>query len=57
MLETPYSMGETLNGTSGLDIEAEKKLMEETLKQLKAEDASEKTITITLKELGLERYD
>ncbi|XP_009781717.1 alcohol-forming fatty acyl-CoA reductase-like [Nicotiana tabacum] len=55
MLETPYSMGETLNGTSGLDIEAEKKLMEETLKQLKAEDASEKTITITLKELGLER--
>lgn len=55
MLEKPYYMGETLNGTLGLDIEAEKKVMDEKLKQLKAENASEKSITTAMKELGLER--
>ncbi|XP_059314845.1 alcohol-forming fatty acyl-CoA reductase-like [Lycium ferocissimum] len=55
MLEKPYNMGEALNGTLGLDIESERKVMEETLKQLKAEDASEKSITTAMKELGLER--
>lgn len=56
MLEKPYYMGETLNETLGLDIEAEKKVMDEKLKQLKAENASEKSITTAMKELGLERY-
>ncbi|KAJ8568464.1 hypothetical protein K7X08_027997 [Anisodus acutangulus] len=55
MLEKEYNMGETLNGTLGLDIEAEKKVMDQTLKQLKAKNASEKSITTTMKELGLER--
>ncbi|KAH0715457.1 hypothetical protein KY284_008362 [Solanum tuberosum] len=55
MLEKPYYMGETLNGTLGLDIEAEKKVMDEKLKQLNAENASEKSITTAMKELGLER--
>ncbi|OIT02567.1 PREDICTED: alcohol-forming fatty acyl-CoA reductase-like isoform X1 [Nicotiana attenuata] len=55
ILETPYSMGETLNGTSGLDIDTEKKVMEETLKQLKAKGSSEQSITSAMKELGLER--
>ncbi|KAK4358594.1 hypothetical protein RND71_020823 [Anisodus tanguticus] len=55
MLEKSYNMGETLNGTLGLDIEAEKKVMDKTLKQLEAENASEKAITTTMKELGLER--
>ncbi|XP_009631061.1 alcohol-forming fatty acyl-CoA reductase-like isoform X2 [Nicotiana tomentosiformis] len=55
ILETPYNMGETLNGTSGLDIDKEKKVMEETLKQLKAEGSSENSITSAMKELGIER--
>lgn len=56
ILETPYNLGETLNGTSGLDIDTENKVMEETLKQLKAEGSSEQSITSAMKELGLERY-
>ncbi|MCD7452731.1 hypothetical protein HAX54_017950 [Datura stramonium] len=40
ILETPYNLGETLNGTSGLDIDTEKKVMEETLKQLRLEVTS-----------------
>ncbi|XP_047270012.1 fatty acyl-CoA reductase 3 isoform X3 [Capsicum annuum] len=55
ILETPYKLGETLNGTSGLDIHTEKKVIEETLKQLKFEGSSEETITSTMKELGLAR--
>nr|XP_009789795.1 PREDICTED: fatty acyl-CoA reductase 3-like isoform X2 [Nicotiana sylvestris] len=55
ILETPYNLGETLNGTSGLDIDTENKVMEETLKQLKAEGSSEQSITSAMKELGLER--
>lgn len=49
-------MGETLNGTSGLDIDKEKKVLEETLKQLKVEGSSENSITSAMKELGIERY-
>lgn len=55
ILETPYKMGETLNGTSGLDIEAEKRLIEETLKQLKAESYSEDSIKSAMKDLGIQR--
>lgn len=54
--ETPYQMGETLNGTCGLDIDREKKMIEESLKNLRAENASEKSITSAMKELGLQRY-
>ncbi|KAK6138311.1 hypothetical protein DH2020_027957 [Rehmannia glutinosa] len=55
ILETPYKMGETLNGTSGLDIESEKKLIDETLKQLKAENCSEDIIKSNMKDLGIQR--
>lgn len=55
ILETPYNLGETLNGTSGLDVDTEKKVMEETLKQLRFEGSSEKSIRIAMKELGLQR--
>lgn len=55
ILETPYNLGDTLNGTSGLDIDTEKKVMEETLKQLTLEGSSEKSITSAMKELGLQR--
>ncbi|KAG8371184.1 hypothetical protein BUALT_Bualt13G0060600 [Buddleja alternifolia] len=55
ILETPHKMGETLNGTSGLDIEAEKKLVESTLKQMHAENCSEDTIKSAMKDLGIQR--
>ncbi|KAL0390006.1 UNVERIFIED_CONTAM: Alcohol-forming fatty acyl-CoA reductase [Sesamum calycinum] len=55
ILETPYKLGETLNGTSGLDIDAEKKLVEETLKQLSAENYSEDSVKSAMKDLGIQR--
>ncbi|CAA0810677.1 Fatty acyl-CoA reductase 3 [Striga hermonthica] len=55
ILETPYKMGETLNGTFGLDIDEEKKLVDETLKHLKDENHSEDFITTTMKDLGIQR--
>ena len=56
MLETPYNMGETLNGTSGLDVEVEKKFLEEKLKELRAENNSEQSITLAMKDLGIQRF-
>uniref|UniRef100_A0A5B7B1U0 Fatty acyl-CoA reductase n=1 Tax=Davidia involucrata TaxID=16924 RepID=A0A5B7B1U0_DAVIN len=55
ILERPFYMGETLNGATGLDIEAEKKLAEETLNDLRAEEATEKAITLAMKDLGIQR--
>ncbi|KAG8387509.1 hypothetical protein BUALT_Bualt02G0028500 [Buddleja alternifolia] len=55
ILETPYKMGETLNGASGLDIETEKKFVDETLKQLRIENCSEDSITSAMKDLGIQR--
>lgn len=50
-------MGETLNGTSGLDIESEKKLIDDTLKHLKAQNCTEDIIKSTMKDLGIQRFD
>ncbi|WVZ04429.1 hypothetical protein V8G54_025235 [Vigna mungo] len=50
--EKPFHMGETLNGSSRLDINLEKLLIEEKLKELEAENASDKTITSVMKNLG-----
>ncbi|XVF19737.1 hypothetical protein REPUB_Repub11eG0136700 [Reevesia pubescens] len=55
ILENPYSMGETLNGVSGLDINIEKKVVEEKLNELSLLGASEKEITRAMKDLGIER--
>ncbi|KAG2250030.1 hypothetical protein Bca52824_089658 [Brassica carinata] len=55
IMETPYRMGETLNGTTGLDINHEKKLVEEKLDQLRVTEASPETITQTMKDMGLTR--
>lgn len=56
ILEKPFNLGDTLNGTSGLDINAEKQLIEERLKELNAENASEKSITSAMKDLGIQRF-
>lgn len=50
-------MGETLNGVVGLDIDSEKKLVDQTLSSLKASDVPEKDIRIRMKNLGDQRYD
>lgn len=55
-METPYKLGESLNGIEGLDIEAEQMVIEEKLKQLKENGATNETITLAMKDLGLERY-
>ncbi|XP_021750966.1 alcohol-forming fatty acyl-CoA reductase-like [Chenopodium quinoa] len=53
--ESPYVMGETLNGVTGLDIESEKKLAEQTLSNLKSSDLPEKIIRQKMKNLGVQR--
>jgi len=50
--EEPSDMAETLNGFSRLNINTEKLFAEEKLKELKAEKASEQTITSVMKNLG-----
>ncbi|KAH7839037.1 hypothetical protein Vadar_034058 [Vaccinium darrowii] len=48
-------MGETLNGTSGLDIRVEKRLMEEKLRDLRAENVTEEAATLAMKNFGTQR--
>ncbi|XP_054789965.1 fatty acyl-CoA reductase 3-like [Prosopis cineraria] len=53
--EDPYRMGASLNGVLGLDIDAEKKLVEEILKQLQEEGATECEIKGAMKDWGIKR--
>ena len=53
--EDSFHIDESLKGTSKLDITAEKKLVDETLNQLRAKNATEETITSTMKDLGIKR--
>ncbi|XP_022152881.1 alcohol-forming fatty acyl-CoA reductase-like isoform X1 [Momordica charantia] len=55
ILESPYNMGDTLNGKLGLQIEEERKLVNHTVTKLRAEGATQKSITLMLKDLGIER--
>ncbi|KAJ9699472.1 hypothetical protein PVL29_008186 [Vitis rotundifolia] len=55
ILEHPFQMGETLNGTFGLDIEEEKRVMEERLDELQSEGATREAITLAMKDLGIQR--
>ncbi|KAG5566555.1 hypothetical protein RHGRI_002194 [Rhododendron griersonianum] len=55
ILEKPYYMGETLNGVSGLNLDTEKKILEERLSELRAEEATDKEITLAMKDLGIQR--
>ncbi|KAF5772761.1 putative oxidoreductase [Helianthus annuus] len=56
MLETPYHLGESLNGTNGLDIYEERRIVEDKLKELKSDNnANDKSIKIAMKDLGLQR--
>lgn len=55
ILETPLKLGNALNGTHGLDIEMEKKIIQDNLKQLHTDRASENHITLVMKNLGIQR--
>ncbi|MFQ6668956.1 hypothetical protein Gotur_034397 [Gossypium turneri] len=55
ILENSYSMGETLNGVSGLDINFEKNVIEQKLNELRLLGASDKDITQAMKDLGIQR--
>ncbi|CAH9138122.1 unnamed protein product [Cuscuta epithymum] len=55
ILENPHKMGETLNGSCGLDIKREEMIIFETLEMLRAQNASEKSITLAMKDLGIKR--
>ncbi|XP_062172815.1 fatty acyl-CoA reductase 3-like [Alnus glutinosa] len=55
ILERPFQMGETLNGTSRLDIKAEKEVVEEYLNKLRLLGATDGAITSAMKDLGIKR--
>lgn len=57
ILEKPFQMGETLNGTLDLDIEQEVKLMEKKLNELPAEKATKEEETFSMKDLGIARFE
>lgn len=55
--EKPFRMGETLDGAeiSYLDINTEKKIVEERLRGLEAQNATELKIKSVMRNLGIER--
>ncbi|CAJ1956116.1 unnamed protein product [Sphenostylis stenocarpa] len=55
ILEDPHHFGVSLNGVTGLDIDMEKKKVEEKLKELREEGATEHDIGLAMKELGSQR--
>ncbi|ESR37511.1 hypothetical protein CICLE_v100285071mg, partial [Citrus x clementina] len=55
LYESSFNMGDTLNGASGLDIDVERKVVEQELNELQAEGASEEAITLAMKDLGIKR--
>lgn len=57
IFETPCKLDESLYGITRLDIETERKIIEETFKKIKNNKSStEQTITLAMKDLGLKRY-
>ncbi|XP_061342398.1 fatty acyl-CoA reductase 3-like [Gastrolobium bilobum] len=53
--EDPCQLGVSLNGFPGLDIDVEKKVVEEKLNQLREEGATEDDIRMAMKDLGMKR--
>ncbi|KAI3803817.1 hypothetical protein L1987_31979 [Smallanthus sonchifolius] len=55
ILEKHCKSGSTLNGKSKVDIDKEKEVIEECLKQLMTEKATDKAIASSMKNLGIQR--
>ncbi|KAL5169745.1 Alcohol-forming fatty acyl-CoA reductase [Glycine soja] len=53
ILEKPYHLGDSLNGVSGLDINAEEKVVRDKLSELQQLGATEKEIKEVMKDLGI----
>ncbi|GMH11123.1 hypothetical protein Nepgr_012964 [Nepenthes gracilis] len=53
--EDPYHLGDALNGASGLDAEEERKLVQQKLNELRADGATEDSIKLAMKDMGIER--
>ncbi|CAH9086622.1 unnamed protein product [Cuscuta epithymum] len=53
--ETPFHLGETLNEHTYLDIDEEKKVIEDKLMELRAQNATEKQVRVAMKILGIQR--
>ena len=49
-------MGDTLKGSSRLDINVEKELVEEYLDRLRVQGATDEEITSTMKDFGTKRF-
>lgn len=57
VLEKAFLIGETLRKTcSKLDIKLENKLVADKLYELQKQEASEETISTTMKDFGIERF-
>ena len=46
-------MGVSLNGVPGLDIDMEKKVVEESLSQIREKGAKEQDIKVAMRDLGI----
>ncbi|KAL9322678.1 hypothetical protein ACSQ67_010731 [Phaseolus vulgaris] len=55
VLEDPHQFGVSLNGATGLDIDMEKKMVDEKLNELREEGATEHDIELAMKDLGTKR--
>ncbi|KAJ8768031.1 hypothetical protein K2173_020971 [Erythroxylum novogranatense] len=55
ILETPYPLGETLNGVAGLDIYEERRLVKEKLNQLQADGATVQETKEAMRDMGIDR--
>nr|XP_016459942.1 PREDICTED: fatty acyl-CoA reductase 3-like [Nicotiana tabacum] len=53
--EKSFILGETLNKNSYLDIDVERKVIEDKLKELEAQKLTSKEVTIAMKDLGIQR--
>ncbi|CAH9093396.1 unnamed protein product [Cuscuta europaea] len=53
--ERPFRLGETLNGHTYLDIDEEKRVIEDKLVELRAQNATEKQVRVAMKVLGIQR--
>ncbi|RAL43200.1 hypothetical protein DM860_009982 [Cuscuta australis] len=54
--ESPFRLGDTVNnGDTCLDIDEEKRVIEEKLMELKSQEATDKQVRVAMKILGIER--
>lgn len=54
--EKPFEMGQSLKGTSKLDIHTEMNLLKKKFDELRAMNVDEKTLKYALKDYGIERF-